>query len=79
MARYTSLTAHEIEAILAIFSINHISSFKVLPLAAIHSSIERAKKQCQKGYTCDHVHLEEALLDVMESHWEQTKGANLIN
>ena len=52
---------------------------KVLPLIAIHSSIERAKKQCQKGYTCDHVHLEEALLDVMESHWEQTKGANLIN
>jgi homoserine kinase type II len=30
MARYTSLTAHEIEAIFAKFSINQISSFKVL-------------------------------------------------
>ncbi len=30
MARYTSLTANEIQAILANISINHISSFKVL-------------------------------------------------
>ena len=50
-----------------------------LPPAAIHPSIEIAKKRCQKGYTCDHAHLEEALLYTMESHWDQTKGKNLTN
>ena len=49
---------------------------KALPEAAIHQSIELAKKQCQKGYTCDQSHLEEALRSAMESHWEQTKGNN---
>lgn len=52
---------------------------KVLPKAAIHQSIEIAKMKCQKGYTSDHAHLEEALLSAMESYWEQTKGANIIN
>lgn len=52
---------------------------KVLPKVAIHQSIEIAKKQCQKGYTSDQAHLEEALLNAMESYWEQTKGTNIIN
>jgi len=51
---------------------------KTLPLAGRHPSIERAKRQGQKGYTCDHDFLEEALTDAMESYWEQTKGRDLI-
>ncbi|MDH3649642.1 MAG: threonine synthase [Saprospiraceae bacterium] len=47
---------------------------KELPTAAIHPSIEVARKQCQKGYTADHAHLEEALLHTMESYWQQTRG-----
>jgi threonine synthase len=52
---------------------------KTLPKAAMHQSIEIAKKQCQKGYTADHEHLEEALLNAMESNWEQTKKTNIKN
>ncbi len=44
-----------------------------LPEAATHSSIEIAKRRCQKGYTADHTHLEEALLEAMETNWEQTQ------
>ncbi len=40
----------------------------------ICQSIEIAKKQCQKGYTSNHAHLEEALLSVMERYWDLTKG-----
>ncbi|MDF1575713.1 MAG: threonine synthase [Bacteroidales bacterium] len=47
-----------------------------LPAAAIHPSLERAKKLCQKGYSCEQEHLEEALLNAMESYWEQSRGAN---
>ncbi len=42
-----------------------------LPKAALHPSIERAKWQCQKGYTAEQAHLEAALLDAMENHWER--------
>ena len=52
---------------------------KVLPIAATHPSIEIAKKQCQKGFTTDHVYLEESLINAMESYWEQTKGSIIIN
>ncbi len=41
-----------------------------LPIAATHPSIEEAKKRCQKRYSCDHAHLEEALLAAMENNWE---------
>ncbi len=44
-----------------------------LPKAATHTSIEQAKRQCQKGYTADLSHLEEALLDAMTNHWEQNE------
>ena len=42
-----------------------------LPKAATHPSIEIAKQRCQKGYTADHAHLEEALLNAMENFWDQ--------
>ena len=42
-----------------------------LPKAATHPSIERAKRQCQKGYTVDHMHLEEALADAIKKQWRQ--------
>ncbi len=45
-----------------------------LPKAASHLSIEFAKRQCQKGHTCDHSHLEEALIHAMESNWDLTKS-----
>jgi threonine synthase len=45
-----------------------------LPEAATHPSIEKAKRQCQKGYTADHSHLEEALLHAMENHWAQNRA-----
>ncbi|MDB4292836.1 threonine synthase [Maribacter sp.] len=44
-----------------------------LPKAATHPSIENAKRQCQKGYTADHSHLEEALIHAMEKQWEQNR------
>lgn len=48
-------------------------SCESLPEAASHPSIERAKSQCQKSYTAEHSHLEEALLNAMENHWEQSQ------
>lgn len=51
---------------------------KILPKAAKHHSIETAKKKCQRGYTCDYSHLEEALLNAMESNWDLTKGIKII-
>ncbi|MEM6378712.1 MAG: threonine synthase, partial [Bacteroidota bacterium] len=42
-----------------------------LPEAAIHPSIETAKRRCQKGYTAHHSHLEEALLQAMTDYWKQ--------
>ena len=44
-----------------------------LPEAATHPSIEQAKRQCQKGYTADHSHLEEALIQAMEYQCEQNR------
>ena len=44
-----------------------------LPNAAIHPSIETAKRQCHKGYTVDNSNLEEALIDAMKNHWEQNQ------
>ena len=46
-----------------------------LPSDATHPSIEKAKGKAQKGYTADHSHLEVALLDAMENHWEQNETA----
>ena len=48
---------------------------KNLPKAAIHQSIETAKIRCQKGYTCDYSHLEEALLNAMNQNWELTHSS----
>ena len=36
-----------------------------------HISIERAKKKCQRNYTCDHSYLYEALTNAMEVNWER--------
>lgn len=44
-----------------------------LPEAATHPSIELAKRRCQRGYTVDHEHLEEALKYAMESNWDQNE------
>lgn len=44
-----------------------------LPPSATHHSIEKAKQLCQKVYLCDHSHLEEALLNAMETHWNLTR------
>lgn len=52
-------------------SILEALGLKELPETATHPSIEKAKKRCQKGYTVNHSHLEEALLSAMESYWEQ--------
>jgi len=41
-----------------------------------NSSINR---NCKKRYTCNHAHLKEALLSVMESYWDLIKGTNIIN
>ena len=43
---------------------------KTMPDAGKHDSIEKAKTQCEKVYLCDHSHLEEALLNVMEADWD---------
>lgn len=45
-----------------------------LPKEAKHPSIELSKNQCEKKYSCDFTHLEEALSHAMESHWDLTKG-----
>lgn len=50
---------------------------KTLPAAALHDSIEMEKKRCEKVHLCNHSHLEEALIDAMESNWNLTKGATL--
>ena len=44
-----------------------------LPESARHQSIETAKNLCQRGYTCNHAHLEEALLMAMNKNWDLTK------
>ena len=49
-----------------------------LPESAFHPSIEHAKKLCQKGYTVDCKHLEDALIFTMEKYWEQTHNKNPI-
>ncbi len=46
---------------------------KMLPEDATHPSIETAKRRCQKGYTADLAHLEEALLHSMSAHWEENE------
>ena len=48
-----------------------------LPAAAKHESIESAKKRCQKVHLCDHDHLEEALIDAMESNWDLIREGEL--
>ena len=47
---------------------------ETLPKEAIHSSIEKAKKQCEKVYLCDHAYVKEALFQIMESNWELKKN-----
>lgn len=47
---------------------------ETLPKAATHPSIEKAKKQCEKVYLCDHVYAKEALFQLMESNWELKKN-----
>lgn len=44
-----------------------------LPKAATHTSIEKAKRLCEKVYLCDHSHLEDALIHAMETNWDLTK------
>lgn len=46
---------------------------EALPDAAKHSSIELAKKYCEKVYHCDNAHLEEALIRAMENNWNLNK------
>ncbi len=43
-----------------------------LPDQGKHHSIENAKQKCEKVYLCDHAHLEEALLEIMNSVWDMT-------
>lgn len=47
---------------------------ETLPKEATHNSIEKAKKQCEKVYLCNHSHLKEALFQLMESNWELKKN-----
>ena len=56
-------------------TIKKILGNQELPEAAKHSSVEAAKKYCEKVYLCDHSFLEEALIQTMEKNWELTKGA----
>lgn len=44
-----------------------------LPGSGMHHSIERAKTLCQKGYTCNNDHLEEALMAVMDPNSNSLK------
>jgi len=41
-----------------------------LPFQATHHSLEKAKYKCEKVYSCDHSHLEEALTNIMEIDWD---------
>lgn len=45
----------------------------ILPDMARHPSLETARKRCQKGYHCDHDHLQEALIHAMENHRKLTQ------
>lgn len=45
-----------------------------LPSAAFHETIEVAKKYCQQVRLCEQLHLEEALIQAMETHWEATQA-----
>jgi threonine synthase len=47
---------------------------KELPQEATHISIEKAKRQCEKVYSCDCSYLEQALEEAMENNWDLTKG-----
>ena len=47
---------------------------ETLPKAALHHSIEGAKKLSEKVRLCDHAHLEEALIHAMKANWDLTKG-----
>ena len=49
-------------------------STDILPKAATHNSIEDAKRLCEKVHLCDYKHLEEALVNAMETNWDLTKG-----
>ena len=51
---------------------------KTLPKTTINQSIEIANKD-KKRYTCNHAHLKEALLSVMERYCDLIKGTNIIN
>jgi threonine synthase len=42
----------------------------ILPQSGQHTSIEIAKKRCEKLRICDHSHFEEALVHAMEQHWD---------
>jgi len=42
----------------------------VLPEAAKHFSVESAKTRCENVYLCEHGHLEEALMKVMEENFD---------
>lgn len=46
---------------------------ETIPKAATHESIEEAKRLCEKVRLCDHSHLEEALIQAMETNWDLTK------
>ncbi|OJJ20841.1 threonine synthase [marine bacterium AO1-C] len=48
---------------------------QTLPQAALHESIETAKKYCQQVRLCDQPYLEEALIHAMESNWTKTQEA----
>lgn len=49
-------------------------NLKLVPKAATHSSIERAKRLCEKVHLCDYSYLEEGLIHAMETNWDLTKG-----
>ncbi len=51
-------------------SIQRVFGTDKLPAAAKHHSIEKAKHLCEKVHLCDHSHLEEALMNAMESNWD---------
>ncbi len=50
-----------------------------LPESAKHHSIEKAKKQCQRGYSCEQSYLKEALMDAMNNNWELNHSTEINN
>lgn len=48
----------------------HALQLELVPNEAKHHSIEQAKVLCEKVYSCDYKHLEEALLNVMTKDWD---------